>query len=582
MTSRHDNRIHWLRFAFAGGRRTGKTRLIEQMIEQNLLSGEPLAEAPGGRLFSSSRGRFTVADALPDHDPAYDLALHAPAIGATVLVIDATVGPDPVFETLAYLSAQLKLRHVAVAVNKMDLIGHDDGAFAACAEKIRHQCHRVGLDKVCIIPLSAQAGDNVVRRSGAFPWYSGPTLHEFLETAAGRQEEAGSQPFRLRARWLAHPQPELRGIAGVIASGAITLGDRIRAQPSGKEACVTHLFAEEGPCDVAAAGMPITLVLDPAHEIQPGEILSAPADPAGTADQFEALVTWLHREHLLPGRAYVFQADACSASATVTDIKYRINPANLDHIAAKTLEAGEVGVCNISLDRPVAFDPFADNRMTGSFILLDEATRQPAGGGLIHFALRRAHNIHIQHVDINKVSRSALKGQKACVLWFTGLSGSGKSTIANLVEKKLHALGKHTYLLDGDNVRHGLNRDLGFTDADRVENIRRIAEVAKLMVDAGLIVLTAFISPFRAERQMARKLFPEGEFLEIFVDTPLDVAEARDPKGLYKKARRGELRNFTGIDSPYEAPEAAELRLDTTMHTVEALADQIIARILLR
>jgi bifunctional enzyme CysN/CysC len=321
-------------------------------------------------------------------------------------------------------------------------------------------------------------------------------------------------------------------------------------------------------------------VLEPPHDIPPGEILSSTAAPAGTADQFEVVLTWLHPEHLLAGRPYVFRAAACTATATITDIKYRIHAANREHIATKTLEAGGIGVCNLSLDRALPFDAYAENRSTGSFMLFDAATDQPVGGGLIHFALRRAHNIHIQHVDIDKAARAALKGQKACVLWFTGLSGSGKSTIANMVEKKLHALGRHTYLLDGDNVRHGLNRDLGFTDVDRVENIRRIAEVAKLMVDAGLIVLTAFISPFRAERQMARKLFAPGEFFEVYVDTPLAVAEQRDPKGLYKKARRGELRNFTGIDSPYEMPEAPELVLDTTALAVEALADQAIARII--
>jgi bifunctional enzyme CysN/CysC len=409
------------------------------------------------------------------------------------------------------------------------------------------------------------------------PWYHGTTLMGYLETVEVDDGLMQRAPFRLPVQWVNRPNLDFRGFAGSIAGGTIRPGDRVRVQPSGRESTVARIVTRDGDLDRAVAGQSVTLTLADEIDISRGDVISTVEAPAEVADQFECTVVWMHDEPMLAGRPYLLKIGARTVSATITEIKYQVNVNTLEHVAAKRLELNAIGVCNLSLDRPIAFDPYRINRDTGGFILIDRLSNNTVGAGLLHFALRRAHNIHLQHVDVDKRARAALKNQRGCVLWFTGLSGAGKSSIANLVEKKLHALGHHTYLLDGDNVRHGLNKDLGFTDADRVENIRRVAEVAKLMVDAGLIVLTAFISPFRSERRMARGLVEEGEFVEVFVDTPLEVAEARDPKGLYKKARRGELKNFTGIDSPYEAPEDPELRLDTTRLDLEAAADAVLA-----
>ena len=398
--------------------------------------------------------------------------------------------------------------------------------------------------------------------------------------ASGDPDQARMHPapFRLPVRRAARDE-EHAACAGTIASGAVRVGDRIRVQPSGKQGTVTGIVTRDEGVQEAVAGQEVTLTLAEGIAIEPGDLVSAADAPAGVADQFETRVTWLSDDPLLAGREYLLALGGQSATLTVTDIKYQVNTATGEHIAAKTLEHGMIGVCNISVDRQVAFDPYSENRQTGSFSIVDRRTTETIGTGELHFALRRAHNIHMQHLDVDKTGRARLKGQRPGVLWLTGLSGSGKSTIANRVEMRLHAMGKHTYLLDGDNVRHGLNKDLGFTEADRVENIRRIAEVARLMADAGLIVLTAFISPFRSERRMARGLLPEGEFIEVHVDTPLEVAEQRDVKGLYKKARRGELKNFTGIDSPYEAPENPEIRIDTTAFDADAAADSIVAEL---
>ncbi len=383
-------------------------------------------------------------------------------------------------------------------------------------------------------------------------------------------------PFRLPVQWVNRPHQDFRGFAGTIASGTIRAGERVRVQPSGRESAVARIVTADGDLEQAGVGESITLTLTDEIDISRGDMLSAASAPAEVADQFEATLIWMADEPLLPGRPYLLKIGARTVNAQVGALKYKVNVNSLEHVAAKTLALNEIGVCNVALDHPIAFDVYRANRDTGGFILIDRVSNNTVGAGLLDFALRRAHNIHIQALDLNKVVRAQLKGQKACVLWLTGLSGAGKSSIANIVEKKLHALGRHTYLLDGDNVRHGLNKDLGFTDVDRVENIRRVAEVAKLMVDAGLIVITAFISPFRAERRLARELMDEGEFIEIFVDTPLSVAEQRDPKGLYKKARRGELKNFTGIDSPYEVPEHAELRIDTAHLAPDAAAELIV------
>ncbi|HRQ46741.1 MAG TPA: adenylyl-sulfate kinase [Rhodocyclaceae bacterium] len=395
----------------------------------------------------------------------------------------------------------------------------------------------------------------------------------------GQHDAVSGAAFRLPVHDVTRDGADAVALSGTIVGGAVRVGDRIRVQPSGKQSTVTGIVTRDQEVAHAVAGQQVTLTLGDAIVIEPGELVSAADAPAGVADQFEAGLTWLSDDPLLAGREYLLALGGQSAILTVTDIKYQVNTDTGEHIAAKTLGDGMIGVCNISLDRQIAFDPYNENRETGSFSIIDRLTNETIGAGELHFALRRAHNIHIQHLDVNKAARARLKGQRPGVLWLTGLSGSGKSTIANHVEMRLHAMGKHTYLLDGDNVRHGLNKDLGFTEADRVENIRRIAEVARLMADAGLIVLTAFISPFRSERRMARGLLPEGEFIEVHVDTPLEVAEQRDVKGLYKKARRGELKNFTGIDSPYEAPENPEIRIDTTAFDADAAADSIVAEL---
>ncbi|HRP94626.1 MAG TPA: adenylyl-sulfate kinase, partial [Rhodocyclaceae bacterium] len=416
-----------------------------------------------------------------------------------------------------------------------------------------------------------------VAPSEHMPWYHGTTLMGYLETVEIDETRLQRAPFRLPVQWVNRPNHDFRGFAGTIAGGVVQVGDRVRVQPSGRESRVARIVTHEGDLPRAVVGQSVTLTLADEIDISRGDVISAAEAPAGTADQFECTIVWMHDEPMLAGRPYLLKIGAKTVTVTVTDIKYQVNVNTLEHIAAKKLELNAIGVCNISVDRQIAFDAYAENRDMGGFILIDRLSNHTVGAGMLHFALRRAHNIHLQPVDVDKAARAAIKGQKPCVLWFTGLSGAGKSTIANLVEKRLRAMGKHTYLLDGDNVRHGLNKDLGFTDADRVENIRRVAEVAKLMVDAGLIVMTAFISPFVSERRMARSLLEPGEFIEIFVDTPLEIAEQRDVKGLYRKARRGELKNFTGIDSPYERPEEPELRVDAALHAPEEAVEQIVA-----
>jgi bifunctional enzyme CysN/CysC len=393
------------------------------------------------------------------------------------------------------------------------------------------------------------------------------------------EQELQSRPFRMPVQWVNRPDQYFRGFAGMIMSGVVQKGDRLKALPSGKESRVTRIVTQDGDLDRAIAGQSVTVAIEHEIDISRGDMLVSADSPGGVADQFQVTIIWMHEEPMLPGRPYLMKIGTRTVGATITSLKYKVNVNTLEHLAAKTLDLNEIGICNIGLDRQIAFDPYTENRETGSFILIDRLTNDTVGAGLIQFALRRADNIHWQALDVNKTAHANIKGQKPCVVWFTGLSGAGKSTIANLVEKQLLSSRKHTYLLDGDNIRHGLNKDLGFTDADRVENIRRVAEVARLMVDAGLIVLVSFISPFRSERRMARDLVAEGEFIEVFVDTPLAEAEKRDVKGLYKKARRGELKNFTGIDSPYEAPEHPEIRIDTTTTTPDEAVDLIVARL---
>ncbi len=528
------------------------------------------------RFFATEKRKFIVAD-TPGHEQyTRNMATGASTADAAILIVDARKGILTQTRRHTYLVSQFGIRNIAVAVNKMDLVGYSEDVFESVCRDYREFAARIGIPEATFIPLSALKGDNILEPSPATPWYRGTTLMEYLETVDLADEPLLDRPFRLPVQWVNRPNLDFRGFAGRIAGGRIAPGERIRVQPSGKESRVVRIVTQDADLPAAAAGQSVTLVLEDEIDISRGDIISSAASPAEVADQFEVTLVWMSEDPLLPGRPYWLKIGTATASASVTEIKYQVNVNSLEHTAAKKLDLNAIAVCNIALDRPLAFDPYADNRHTGGFILIDRLNNNTVGAGLIHFALRRSHNIHLQHLDVDKPARAAAKGQKPRVLWFTGLSGSGKSTVANLVEKKLHAMGRHTYLLDGDNIRHGLNRDLGFTNEDRVENIRRIAEVAKLMADAGLIVLTAFISPFRAERQMARQLMPEGEFLEVFVDTPLEVAEQRDPKGLYKKARRGELKNFTGIDSPYEPPEAPEIHLHGT-DSPEKMADQILS-----
>ncbi|WP_119293185.1 sulfate adenylyltransferase subunit CysN [Azohydromonas sediminis] len=531
------------------------------------------------RFFSTERRKFIVAD-TPGHEQyTRNMVTGASTADVAVILIDARKGVLTQTRRHSYLVHLIGIRKVVLAINKMDLVDYSEKVFRRIVDEYREFAQRIGLADITPIPLSALKGDNMLAHSDRTPWYRGPTLMAYLETVEVDEARQQAGPLRLPVQWVNRPNLDFRGFAGTIASGVVKPGDRIRVLPSGRESRVARIVTASGDLPLAVAGQSITLTLTDEIDISRGDMIVAADSPAEVADQFECTIVWMADEPMLPGRQYVLKIGTRTVGASVTEPKYKVNVNTLEHLAAKQLALNEIGVCNLALDRPVAFDPYAVNRDTGGFILIDRLTNNTVGAGMLHFALRRAHNIHLQHLDVDKAARARLKGQQPGVLWFTGLSGAGKSTIANLVEKKLHAMGRHTYLLDGDNVRHGLNKDLGFTEADRVENIRRVAEVAKLMVDAGLIVLTAFISPFRAERALARSLLADGEFVEIHVDTPLDVAEMRDVKGLYRKARRGELKNFTGVDSPYEAPEAPELRVNTVECTPEQAADAVIERI---
>ena len=528
------------------------------------------------RYFSTDRRKFIVAD-TPGHEQyTRNMITGASTADAAVILVDARKGVLTQTRRHSYLVSLIGIRKVALAVNKMDLVAFDPAVFQRIVDEYLAFAQRIGLQDVNAIPLSALQGDNMLQPSARTPWYRGPTLMAYLETVEKDETRQQRSALRLPVQWVNRPDPNFRGFAGYLASGAVRPGDRVRVQPSGRETRVARVIGPDGDLPVAVAGQSVTLTLADEVDVSRGDMLNSADSPAEVADQFEATLVWMAEEPMYPGRPYLLKIGTRSVNATVTEPKYRVHVNTLEHLAAKQLELNEIGVVNLSLDRAVAFDPYKENRETGGFILIDRISNATVGAGMLHFALRRAHNIHLQHVDVHKAARADLKGQRPCVVWFTGLSGAGKSTIANLVEKRLHAMGRHTYLLDGDNVRHGLNRDLGFTGADRVENIRRIAEVARMMVDAGLIVITAFISPFRAERAMARARVDDGEFIEVHVDTPLAVAESRDAKGLYKKARRGELKNFTGIDSPYEAPEHAELRIDTTDVSAEEAAERVV------
>jgi bifunctional enzyme CysN/CysC len=526
------------------------------------------------RYFSTDKRKFIVAD-TPGHEQyTRNMVSGASNADLAVLLVDARKGVLVQTRRHAYIAALLGISRLIVAVNKMDMVGYDEAVFQAIESEFRAFAGKLRVANITCIPVSAVFGDNISRGSDRMPWYSGLSLLHHLETAS--LPTSAEAAFRMPVQWVNRASADFRGFAGSVAAGRIRRGDAVRALPSGRESSVSRILSGFDEVEEAVAGDSVTLTLSNEIDISRGDVIAAQDSPPATAKQFEATIIWMHEEPLLQGRSYLLKIGSKTVNATVAPIKHRINVNTFEHLAAKKLELNDIGVCGLDLSSPIAFEPYQDNRTLGGFILIDRYTQHTVGAGLLHFALRRSQNVHWQALDVNKVARASLSRQKPCILWFTGLSGAGKSTIANLVEKRLHADGRHTYLLDGDNVRHGLNKDLGFTDADRVENIRRVAEVARLMMDAGLIVLVSFISPFRSERRMARSLVEPGEFIEIFVDAPLAVAEARDSKGLYKKARRGELKNFTGIDSAYEVPEEAEIHLDSAELTPEAAAALVV------
>lgn len=532
------------------------------------------------RFFTTEKRKFIVAD-TPGHEQyTRNMVTGASTADLAVILIDARKGVLQQTRRHSYLVHLLGIRHVVLAVNKMDLVGYDQATFDAILADYRAFATSIGISDFTAIPISGFKGDNITALSADTPWYSGPALIEHLETVEVDAAAAQTQPFRMPVQWVNRPNLDFRGFAGQIASGVVRPGDAVRIVPSGKTSTVKSITTFDGDLDEAVAGQSVTLTLADEVDCSRGDLIAAAGDPPQASDQFCATFVWMDEEALKPGRGYWLKLGTQMVTATVQPPKYEIDVNSLEHLAAKTLGLNAIGVAEFATDRPIAFEPYAANRQLGGFILIDKFTNATVAAGMIEFNLRRADNVHWQPVAITREDHAGMKNQKPKVLWFTGLSGSGKSTIANEVEKQLFVMNRHTFLLDGDNVRHGLNRDLGFTEADRIENIRRVGEVAKLMADAGLIVLTAFISPFRAERQMVREMLPPGEFIEIFVDTPLSVAEARDVKGLYKKARSGQLKNFTGIDSPYEPPETPEIRVNTVDMTPEEAARYIIQQIL--
>ncbi len=599
-----------LRFLTCGSVDDGKSTLIGRLLyEQNLIFSDHLAALErdsrkhgtvGGdidyallldgleaereqgitidvayRYFSTARRAFIVADAPGHEQYTRNMATGASNAELAVLLVDARRGLLPQTRRHAIIASLLGIRYVVLAVNKMDLVDFSQSAFDEIAAGFNAFSIDLGFREVTPIPISARHGDNVSTGSVRTPWYAGPTLLEYLEAVDVEDERAG-KPFRMPVQWVSRPNADFRGFAGTIVGGSLAVGDDVAVLPAGRTTTVKSIAGAAGALRLAKAGDSVTLALTDEIDIARGDMLAAVRDRPQVADQFAAHLVWMSADHLFPGRSYLMKVNHGTIAATVTELKHQIDINNLQKLAAKTLALNEVGVCNLSVARPLAFDAYADNRATGAFILIDRYSNETVAAGMIDFALRRATNIHHQPITVSKAERARINNHRPVVLWFTGLSGAGKSTIANLVEAGLHARGIHTLLLDGDNVRHGLNKDLGFTDIDRVENIRRIGEVAKLMTEAGLVVLCSFISPFRAERRMVRELLDENEFIEIFVDTPLEECIARDPKGLYRRALAGEIKNFTGVDQDYEVPENPELRLQAGITDAGRLAHEVI------
>ncbi|PTX01122.1 sulfate adenylyltransferase subunit CysN [Pararhodobacter aggregans] len=532
------------------------------------------------RFFATEKRKFIVAD-TPGHEQyTRNMVTGASTADLAVILIDARKGVLTQTRRHSYLVNLLGIKNIVLAVNKMDLVGYDQAVFDRIVADYRAFASSIGITDFTAIPISGFKGDNITAPSANTPWYQGPALLPYLESVEVDASADQAKPFRLPVQWVNRPNLDFRGFAGMIASGVVRPGDEVRVLPSGKTSKVARIVALEGDRDLAVAGESVTITLTDEIDCSRGQVIVAAKSPLEVADQFEAAVVWMDEVEMVPGRAYWLKIGTQIVSATISQPKYEINVNTQEHLAAKTLDLNAIGVATVTTDREIPFAPYAESRDLGGFILIDKLTNRTVGAGILHFSLRRASNIHWQATDITRDHHASMKHQKPAVVWLTGLSGSGKSTIANALEKKLARMNRHTFLLDGDNVRHGLNKDLGFTEADRVENIRRVGEVAKLMTDAGLIVITAFISPFRSERDMVRGMMQPGEFVEVFVDTPLSVAEGRDVKGLYAKARSGQLKNFTGIDSPYEAPQTPELRIDTTATSVDEAADLIIARLI--
>ena len=602
-------RLPALRFLTCGSVDDGKSTLIGRMLyEQNLIFDDQLSalerdskkhgtvgadidfallvdgleeERQQGitidvayRYFATPARSFIVAD-TPGHEQyTRNMATGASNADLAIILVDARKGLLTQTFRHSIIVSLIGIKHVVLAVNKIDLADYSQAVFDTIVAAFRAFAAKLDFKSITAIPLSARHGDNVSEKSARMPWYDGPHLLAHLEVADVEQDRSGN-PFRMPVQWVNRPHLDFRGFTGTIASGRIGKGDEITVAASGKTSRVARIVTADGDLDEASAGQAVTLTLADEVDVARGDILCTPRQRPQVADQFAAHLIWMSEDKLLPGRSYLMKAASRTLPVTVTDLKHRVDVNSLDKLAAKTLALNEVGVCNLSASMPFAFDPYAENPVTGAFILIDRTTNATAAAGMIDFGLRRATNVHAQAMTVTRQARAQIKHQKPAIVWFTGLSGSGKSTIANIVEARLHGEGVHTLMLDGDNVRHGLNKDLGFTDADRVENIRRVGEVAKLMTEAGLVVLCSFISPFRAERQMVRELAEPGEFIEVFVDTPIEECIARDPKGLYKRALAGEIKNFTGISQPYEAPQHAELHLHTSGQTPEAMAQRV-------
>jgi bifunctional enzyme CysN/CysC len=532
------------------------------------------------RFFSTDKRKYIVADTPGHEEYTRNMATGASTADVAIILIDAKQGVLTQTRRHSFIVSMVGVKKVLLAVNKLDLVDYSEQVYRQIVSDYSDFAENaLGIDSITAIPISALLGDNVVERSEKTPWYTGETIMEYLENIEVRNQRKQA-PFRMPVQWVNRPNSNFRGFSGLIASGETKIGDKVRLHPGGKESSIASIVTWDGELQQASVGQSVTITLNDEIDVSRGDTIAVSTDPCAESDQFQSRILWMNDNPMIPGRQYIFKSNTQTTTLTLGKLKHRIDVNTLNHLPAKTLELNEIGVCNISLDKRIAFDPYDDNRTMGGFIVIDRLSNNTVGMGLIDFALRRSENIHWQKMDVSKESRAEQKSQSAKIIWFTGLSGSGKSSIANILEKKLQALGKHTITLDGDNMRHGLNRDLGFTAADRVENIRRVGEVAKLMVNSGLICITSFISPFESERKMARSLVSENEFIEVFIDTPLSVCEERDVKGLYAKARSGEIPNFTGISSPYESPENPEIRIDTTKQSPEEAANQIIEFIL--